>query len=84
MAAYEIVRPVGQVQVPAPRTPTRPERCWGVEDVAAFLDVPVRTVYEWRRTGYGPRGRRVGRWLRYDPAEVRTWFADLDDRPAAG
>ena len=76
MSTYDVVRPVGH----RPSTSTlqgRPERLWGAEDVAAFLCVPVRTIYQWRYTKYGPRGRRVGRYLRYDPAEVRAWFEGL-------
>ena len=43
------------------------DRLWGVKDVAAYLDVPVQTVYQWRSTGYGPPGVRVGRYVRYRP-----------------
>lgn len=58
------------------------ERLWGVQDVANYLGVPVKTLYEWRRTGYGPAGRRVGKYLRYDPAAVRQWFDSLSDEAA--
>jgi len=47
---------------------------WTVEDVAAFLRVPVQTVYCWRSQGSGPQGRRVGKYLRYRPADVIDWF----------
>ncbi|WP_433034146.1 helix-turn-helix transcriptional regulator [Actinomycetospora sp. CA-053990] len=77
MTTYDIVRPVGDRTTAA--APSRPERLWGAEDVASFLCVPLRTIYQWRYTKYGPRGRRVGRYLRYDPAEVRAWFDGLDD-----
>lgn len=49
------------------------ERLWTVEDVAAYLRVPVTTLYQWRYRRVGPRASRVGRYLRYDPAEVRAW-----------
>jgi predicted DNA-binding transcriptional regulator AlpA len=49
-------------------------RLWGVKDVASFLGVPVMTIYYWRRNDCGPQGRRVGRYLRYRPKEVRAWF----------
>ncbi|MBN9102319.1 MAG: helix-turn-helix domain-containing protein [Pseudonocardia sp.] len=55
------------------------ERLWTVQDVAEFLGVPVATLYDWRCKGYGPRAKKVGRYLRYEPAVVRQWFADLDD-----
>ncbi|HEY6794235.1 MAG TPA: helix-turn-helix domain-containing protein [Kineosporiaceae bacterium] len=59
-----------------------PERLWSVQDVADYLGVPVKTVYQWRSTGYGPPARRVGKYLRYKPAEVIAWFDALTD-PAA-
>lgn len=48
-------------------------RLWSVDDVAAYLLVPVETLYRWRKTHYGPPAARVGRHLRYDPADVRAW-----------
>jgi DNA-binding transcriptional MerR regulator len=52
----------------------QPYRLWSVKDVASFLGVPVMTLYHWRRNGYGPPGTRVGRYLRYRPEDVRSWF----------
>ena len=53
------------------------ERLWGVTDVAAYLGVPVQTIYQWRSTGYGPRGVRVGRYVKYRPEDGRAWVALL-------
>ena len=50
------------------------EACWTVDEVAAYLRVPKETVYAWRKRHYGPAAARVGRHLRYDPAEVRAWL----------
>lgn len=50
------------------------DRQWTPEDVSAFLGVPVPTLYQWRHKGIGPKGRRVGRHLRYKPDDVRAWF----------
>jgi len=50
------------------------ERLWSAEDVSAFLGVPVESLYQWRKRKYGPPAARVGRYLRYDPADVRAWF----------
>jgi predicted DNA-binding transcriptional regulator AlpA len=58
------------------------DRLWTVQDVAEFLGVPVGTLYDWRGKGYGPRGKRVGRYLRYEEAAVRRWFAQLDGEAA--
>jgi predicted DNA-binding transcriptional regulator AlpA len=49
------------------------ERLWGVEEVSAYLGVPVKTLYQWKWRGEGPPVRKIGRWLKYDPAAVRAW-----------
>jgi len=46
------------------------------DELAAFLSLPVKTLRDWRYTGVGPRALRVGRHLRYEPAEVRRWLED--------
>lgn len=57
-------------------SPAMPEPLWEIEDVSAYLRVPVQTLYQWRKRKYGPPAARVGRHLRYDPDVVRAWFAD--------
>ena len=52
---------------------------WDVDKVAAYLRVPKRTLYRRRTLGYGPPGKRVGRYIRYCAREVIDWFASLDD-----
>lgn len=51
---------------------------WGPTDVADYLGVPVGTVYQWRTRGFGPPGRRVGKYVRYKPDDVEAWF---DEQP---
>ena len=46
---------------------------WTVAEVAAYLRVPVETLYTWRKRHYGPPAARLGRHLRYDPADVQAW-----------
>lgn len=53
------------------------ERLWTVEDVSAYLGIPVATLYQWRSHNRGPAGRRVGRYLRYRPEDVKAWVASL-------
>lgn len=53
-------------------------KLWTVEDVADYLGIPVKTLYQWRHRGYGPKCRRVGRYLRYRADDVVTWFESLD------
>ncbi|WP_447924963.1 helix-turn-helix domain-containing protein [Georgenia muralis] len=45
----------------------------GVQDLAEYLGVPVRTIYDWRQTGHGPRGFRVGRHLKFAVSDIVTW-----------
>lgn len=52
-------------------------RLWGVKDVAEYLGVPEQTLYQWRTRNYGPPGRRVGKYVKYRPADVEQWFDSL-------
>ena len=52
------------------------EKLLSAEDVSEYLGVPVNTLYQWRHKGTGPTAFRVGRFLRYDPSEVRQWLAE--------
>jgi excisionase family DNA binding protein len=45
-----------------------------IEEVAEYLQVPVKTLYDWRHRGLGPRGLRVGRHVRYRHADVDAWL----------
>lgn len=56
-----------------------PHRLWTAKEAAAFLGVPVSTMYFWSYRGEGPRLYRVGRSLRYSPDDLRDWL----DRQAA-
>jgi hypothetical protein len=59
---------------PVPTAPA--ERLWTVEDVSAFLRVPIATLYQWRHHHIGPPALKVGRHLRYDPAALRSWLTE--------
>ncbi len=48
-------------------------------DVAAYLGVPLRTVYAWCSRGDGPRGYRVGRHVRFVLDDVDRWLEDRRD-----
>ncbi|GEL19590.1 helix-turn-helix domain-containing protein [Pseudonocardia asaccharolytica] len=64
------------------RAPVAVEPLWTAPDLAHYLGVPVKTLYQWKWRGEGPPVRKIGRHLRYDPSEVRRWLASLD-APAA-
>ncbi|OKI42304.1 helix-turn-helix transcriptional regulator [Micromonospora sp. CB01531] len=57
-------------------TITTTEPLWTIEEVSAFLRIPVDTLYQWRSRRTGPRAFKVGRHLRYDPADVRSWLTE--------
>lgn len=52
------------------------EPLWSVRDVSRYLGVPVKTLYQWRWLGDGPPCSKTGKYLRYDPADVRAWVKD--------
>ncbi|MFT7837569.1 helix-turn-helix domain-containing protein [Saccharothrix sp. BKS2] len=54
-------------------------KLWGMREVADFLGVPVNTLYQWRTRNYGPPGKRIGKYVRFVPDEVRAW---VDAQPS--
>lgn len=58
------------------------ENLWGPKELADYLGVPVQTIYTWRTKSYGPPGRRMGKHLRYRPADVEQWVAGLANKVA--
>ena len=42
--------------------------------LAAYLDIPLATLYDWRRKGVGPPGIKVGKHVRYRRRDVETWL----------
>jgi excisionase family DNA binding protein len=53
------------------------DKLWSVQELADFLGVPVTTVYQWRSKRYGPVGLRIGKHVRYRPADVERWLTTL-------
>jgi len=53
---------------------------WGLEplldvgELAAYLGVPVSTLYDWRTRGLGPRAYRFGKHLKFAVSDVRIWI----------
>ena len=60
------------------------DQLWTPTEVAAYLGVPVTTLYQWRTGRIGPDAFRVGRHLRYDPDVVKRWLVEqcFHDRSA--
>lgn len=51
------------------------EPLMSIEDLSEYLDVPIRTLYDWRLSGRGPCAIHVGRQLRYFVSDVHAWLA---------
>jgi len=50
-------------------------RLLSLDDVAALLQVPKATIYNWRSRGDScPRAIKVGRHLRFRESDVRAWM----------
>jgi excisionase family DNA binding protein len=47
---------------------------WSIQETASYLRLPIGTLYQWRYRRTGPKSYKVGRHVRYDPAEVRAWL----------
>lgn len=46
------------------------------QEVADYLQKPLRTLERWRYQGTGPRFSTVGRGVRYRWADVEKWLDD--------
>ncbi|KOU95810.1 DNA-binding protein [Streptomyces sp. XY511] len=53
-----------------------PDRYLTPDDIAELFDVPLETVYQWRKKRTGPPGFRIGKHLRYDPSDVYAWITE--------
>jgi hypothetical protein len=67
--------------MPSKRTLTDRTQLLDQSEVAVQLKVPVSTLTQWRWLGKGPRWLKVGRYVRYDPADVKRWLDGGADSP---
>ena len=73
--------PFGQ---PPPSTQARLERLLSAQELADYLDVPLKTIYAWRYRGQGPRGFRVGRYVRFRLSDVQHWVSGKLENDSLG
>jgi excisionase family DNA binding protein len=65
-------------------TMTEQARQWlSPEDLAAELDVPLRTVYVWNHSRTGPAVTKVGKHVRYSRKAVDEWLVSRTEQPVA-
>ena len=60
------------------------DRLVDVQELAAYLEVPVKTLYAWRYRREGPPGFRVGRHLRYRWSDVELWIQQRIEPASTG
>ena len=44
------------------------------DDLCEELDISKQTAYLWRHKGTGPRGFKVGKYVRYRRSDVEAWI----------
>jgi excisionase family DNA binding protein len=44
------------------------------DQLAAYLKIPKRSIYGWRVKGIGPPAIKVGKYLRWQRADVDEWL----------
>jgi excisionase family DNA binding protein len=56
------------------RSADTPTALFSPATLAAYLDVPIATVYTWNYHRSGPPALHVGRHVRYRRADVEAWL----------
>ncbi len=51
------------------------------DEVADRYRTSASTVRYWRAIGYGPKGRKVGRRVLYDPQDVEAFWQSRVEQP---
>jgi excisionase family DNA binding protein len=63
---------------------TEQARQWlSPEELAAELDVPVKTIYLWNHKRSGPAFTKIGKHVRYSRKAVDQWLASCTTQPIA-
>ena len=57
------------------------ERHLSMQDLADREGVSLAAVRLWRTKGYGPRGMKIGKYVRYRLADVQAWEESLVNHP---
>ena len=61
-------------------TAPRLEHLLTVQELSAYLGIPVATLYDWRVDHRGPKAVKLGHALRYPESAIRDWIQErLDD-----
>jgi len=52
-------------------------------EVSEHYRIPLKTLYQWRYLGIGPRAAKIGKHLRYDWDDCDAWFEQRKSGGAA-
>jgi excisionase family DNA binding protein len=53
-----------------------------MKELAAYLNVSVSTIKDWRGRGEGPPALRVGGSLRWRREDIEAWLNENAERPS--
>lgn len=54
-----------------------PDKLMTVYDLSRATGIAAGTLGNWRSNGRGPKFLKIGKGIYYDPADIRTWFAQF-------
>ncbi len=60
------------------------DRLVDVQELTAYLNLPVKPLYAWRYRRKGPPACRVGRHLRYRWSDVELWIQQRIEPASTG
>lgn len=69
--------------IPTPNAPEYAGRHLTMQELADREGVALQTVRAWRVTGYGPRGMKIGKFVRYRLSDILAWEEQQLDADAA-
>jgi predicted DNA-binding transcriptional regulator AlpA len=60
-----------------------PDRLLTHSEVAEWLQIPEQTLYRWESRGVAPRSSKIGRYTRYQLADVLAFVEARASKPAS-
>jgi excisionase family DNA binding protein len=57
-----------------------PNRLISTEELAAYLEIPLATIYQWCHKGMAPPAVRLGKHLRFRWEDVQNWLEERATR----
>lgn len=60
-----------------------PDRLVLIDEMAKRVGVSVDTARYWHATGYGPKGARIGRRLKYRESDIDAWINEQFSKDSA-